>query len=130
MEGVAYGTENILRTLSENDVEINAVYICGGTTKSDLWLQIHADVSNIPFIVPEFTEATIMGSAICAAKGAGVYGSLEEASNAMVRVARTVEPDIKNHEKYEFYFDKYRKTYFALRELMYEMASHEDMYKT
>jgi FGGY-family pentulose kinase len=129
MEGVAYGTENILRTLSENGVEMNAVYICGGTTKSDVWLQIHADVSNIPFIIPEFTEATIMGSAICAAKGAGVHTSLEEASNAMVRVARTVEPETKNHEKYEFYFDKYRKTYFALRELMYEMSSHEAMHE-
>jgi len=125
MEGVAFGTENILRTLSENGLQIDAVHISGGTVKSDLWLKIHADVSNVPFIVPEFTESTILGSAICASVGAGIYGNITEASNNMVRMKRAIEPDRKNHEQYEFYFDKYRKTYFALKELMHEMANRK-----
>jgi len=126
MEGVAFGTENILRTLLENGLEIDAVYISGGTAKSDLWIKIHADVSNIPFIIPEFTESTILGSAICASVGAGIYNNVIDASNNMVRMKRIIEPDEKNHNKYEFYFDKYRKTYFALKELMYEMANRKD----
>jgi FGGY-family pentulose kinase len=122
MEGVAFGTENILRTLSENNLKVESIYISGGTVKSDLWLQIHADVSNIPFYITEFTESTILGSAICAMTGAGVYENLIEASNNMVRIQRKIEPVIANHEKYEFYFDKYKRTYFALKELMHEMS--------
>jgi FGGY-family pentulose kinase len=122
MEGVAYGTENILRTLSENNLKVDSIYISGGTVKSDLWLQIHADVSNIPFSVTEFTESTILGSAVCAVTGAGIYTDLTEASDNMVRVKRRIEPVTANHEKYEFYFDKYRKTYVALKDLMHEMS--------
>ena len=122
LEGVAFGTENILRTLSENGSEVNAIYISGGTAKSDFWLKMHADVSNIPFYVTEVTEATILGTAICAATAAGIYKDLVEASENMVRVERAIEPEKENHEKYEFYFDKYKRTYFALKDLMYEMA--------
>jgi FGGY-family pentulose kinase len=122
MEGVAFGTENILRTLAENNLHVDSIYISGGTVKSDLWLQIHADVSNIPFHITEFTESTILGSAVCAVTGAGVYANLTEASDNMVRIKRTIEPVIENHKRYEFYFDKYRKTYFALKDLMHEMS--------
>jgi FGGY-family pentulose kinase len=122
MEGVAFGTENILRTLNENGLRVNEIYISGGTVKSELWLKIHADVSNIPYYVTEFPESTILGSAVCAAKGAGIYHDLVEASHKMVRVKRKIEPDRNNHEIYNFYFDKYKRTYLALRDLMYEMA--------
>ncbi len=123
MEGVAFGTENILRILSGSGLEIDAVRISGGIAKSDLWLKIHADVTNVPFIVPEFTESTILGSAICASVGADIYKNVTEASNNMVRMKRIIEPNEKNHEEYEFYFDKYRRTYFVLKELMHEMAN-------
>ena len=126
LEGVAFGTENILRTLSENGLEVDSIYISGGTAKSDFWLKMHADVSNIPFHVTEVTEATVLGTAICAATGAGIYKDLVEASQNMVKVKGSIEPDQKNHEKYEFYFDKYKRTYFALRDLMYEMADRPD----
>lgn len=123
MEGVAFGTENILRTLSENSIKIDSIYISGGTAKSNLWMKIHADVSNIPIYITEFTEATILGSAVCAAKGAGIYSNLVEASDNMVRVKRVIEPDKKNHDIYNFYFDKYKRTYFALKDLMHEMSN-------
>jgi ribulokinase len=122
MEGVAYGTESILHTLCDNGVKIHSLYANGGFVNSSLWLKIHADVSNVPVYVPEFPEATIIGSAICASVGAGLYGNLIEASNSMVRIKHVVEPDKKNHEKYQFYFDKYVRTYEALKDLMHEMS--------
>ncbi|HEB30400.1 MAG TPA: xylulose kinase [Spirochaetes bacterium] len=122
MEGVAYGTENILRIMSENGLKVDALYIGGGVVKSDLWMKVHADVSNIPIHVTEFSEATVLGSAVCAAVGAGIYNELAEAAENMVRIKRVIEPDEENHRKYEFYFDKYRRTYFALKDLMHEMS--------
>jgi len=126
MEGIAYGTKNIIKTLEENGVEINSIYMSGGITKSKLWVKIHSDVTNKPLLIPDFTESTILGAAICAAVGAGIHTDLVEASNNMVRIARTVEPDERKHKKYLFYFDKYQRTYYALRELMHEMAGRED----
>ena len=45
MEGVAYGTEVILRAMKKSNFEINEIIPCGGTTHSKLWLQIYADVT-------------------------------------------------------------------------------------
>jgi len=122
LEGVAYGTENILRTLGDNGVNIHSLYANGGFVNSSLWLKIHADVSNVPVYVLEFPEATMIGSAICASVGAGLHGSLIDASKSMVRIKYAVEPDRENHEMYQFYFDKYVKTYEVLRDLMHQMS--------
>lgn len=41
--------------------------ISGGAVKSPFWLQTHADVSNVPIIVPKVTEGPCLGSAILGA---------------------------------------------------------------
>jgi FGGY-family pentulose kinase len=122
MEGVAYGTENILRTLSENGLKTSELFVGGGAASSELWVKIHADVSNLPIHIPVFTEATILGSAICAAVGAGIYENLVDAAGSMVHISKTIEPERENHLEYEYYFDKYKETYVNLKGLMHDMA--------
>ncbi len=124
MEGVAYGTEHIFRTMSEAGYEPEEVWICGGAAKSETWLQIHADVSDTPIFVPQVSEAAVLGSAILGAVGAGAYPSIEEAAANMVRVSRKVEPDPEAHQAYAFYVDKYIATYPQLKDLMHEMVRH------
>jgi sugar (pentulose or hexulose) kinase len=46
--------------------------------------------------------------------GAGCYGNLIEASDAMVRVARRVEPDRARHAAYQPFYDAYKDTYPAI----------------
>ena len=47
MEGVAYGTEVIFRRMAKEGVRIDRLIACGGATQSELWMQIHADVSGM-----------------------------------------------------------------------------------
>eukprot|EP00798_Chlamydomonas_sp_ICE-L_P030475 gene30475-35488_t len=49
MESVAFGTELILDTMRRNGFSTEQITIAGGATKSQLWLKLHADVSNLPF---------------------------------------------------------------------------------
>lgn len=53
LEGVAFGTEVILENMREQGYTVRSLTLAGGATKSDLWLQIHADVSNLPLILTE-----------------------------------------------------------------------------
>lgn len=47
----ACSTEQIFETMRAAGFTPDSVTIAGGATRSELWLQIHADVSNVPFIL-------------------------------------------------------------------------------
>ncbi len=125
LEGICYGTEHIFRTMREHGFQPGEAVVAGGPTKSELWMQMHADVSNVPVSVPRESEGPVLGSAMLAAVGAGVYPNVQEAAENMVHTERTIEPNGEAHEEYKFYVDRYVETYPRMRGLMHEMSRHE-----
>ena len=51
MESVAFGTRLILDTMEAQGYRPDSIAIAGGATRSALWLQMHADVCNVPFVL-------------------------------------------------------------------------------
>jgi ribulokinase len=115
MEGVVYGTQVILKLMEEN-FAIDEIIACGGATKSDLWMQIFADVTGKPILIPENQDAVSLGSGILGAVGAGLYPDMQSAAAAMVRKGRTVIPDKKRTEEYKEYVRQYEVTYQNLKD--------------
>lgn len=124
LEAVCFGTENVFRTFRANGHELTDVVAGGGAINSNLWMQIHADVSNLPISIPAVTEAVSLGSAVLASVAAGMHPDIASAAGAMVSVARRVEPNSLAHEAYEFYYDRYIASYEAMRGLMHEVVQH------
>ena len=124
LEAVCFGTENVLRTFSRTGQPITQLVACGGAVNSDLWMQIHADVSNLPITVTEVPEAVTLGSAILAAVAAGIHPNLHAAARAMVRVDRVITPEPGAHQAYNFYFDSYLASFEAMRDLMHKVVDH------
>jgi ribulose kinase len=124
LEGVCFGTEQILRTLRRHDFELRSIVVAGGTTRSDLWTQMHADVSNAPISVTRETEGPALGSAMLAAVGAGIYPDIQAAADKMVHVERTIEPDRARHEEYAFYMDRYTELYPLVKDVMHKTTRH------
>ena len=124
IEGIAYGTEHILRTFRQNGYEVKEMVAAGGPTKSDFWMQIHADVSNVPITLTTVPDAPALGSAILGAVAAGLFPDVPAAADAMVHVRRRIEPDAERHEVYKFYVDQYIKTYPPLQAMMQETVRH------
>jgi len=120
LEAICLGTENILRRVDAHVDRGEELPICGGAARNPLWLQIHADVSGLTFVVPEVLEAVTLGNAILAATAAGSYDSLTTASAAMVRQAHRVEPDPARHGLYARLFDQYVESYHQMRALMHK----------
>ena len=113
LEGIAYGTELILETQRAGGYRPDELVIAGGVTNSDLWMQIHADVSGLPLTVTRVADAPALGCAILAASASGAFSSIAEASDAMVHVERRVEPDMAAHAAYRPFYDAYRRAYEA-----------------
>ncbi len=116
MESVAYGTEMILRRMRESEFEVNEIIACGGATQSDLWMQITADVTGTPITIPTEQQAVSLGAAIAATVVAGMYSDLRQAADAMVSIAKRVQPIADNHRSYAEYVDQYDATYHALKD--------------
>lgn len=125
MEGICYGTEDMLEALRAHGYDPSTVMVAGGPTRSPLWMQMHADVSGQSLHITRGGGiAPLLGSAMLAAVGSGVHPDLPAAAAAMVHTESTVEPDMEAHEAYRFYFDRYRETYRQLKSPMHRVAAH------
>jgi len=125
-EGTAMGTRHILEDLRSTGFEPKGIYAAGGGTRSPLWMQIHADACQVPIYLTDEPEATALGTAVCAAYGAGLFGSLEEAAEKMVRVSREIEPNKLWADTYDELFGRYVATYTQLKDLMHDAAEGAD----
>ncbi|MBM4050631.1 MAG: xylulose kinase, partial [Planctomycetes bacterium] len=125
MEGIAYGTRNSLLNLAQVGCHARDITVCGGLAKSRLWLQIHADVCNLPILLTQVPDATVLGTAIIASVGAGLHPSIPVAAARMVKVVDKIEPNLDNHHAYKFYFDRYVQTYERMNDLLHEVVRHQ-----
>ena len=117
MEGVAYEAKVNIDALSEAGIRIDRISTCGGGSRSPMWMQIRADVFNIPVDVLEVEEAGTLGAAIMAGKACGIYKSLEDGVNNLVRIKNTYYPNKKNCEIYQKQYSKYKKIYKSIKEI-------------
>src|SRR5262244_506545 len=122
IEGVSFGTALIFETMRANGFSPKEVVICGGSTRSDLWMQIHADTAGLPLVLTEVAEAPALGSAILAAVSVGCYSNMIEASDAMVLVVRRVEPDRARHAAYQPFYEAYKDTYPAIADIVHRQT--------
>lgn len=80
LEGTSYQLEAIREEAEQiAGHRIERLLVIGGGTRNRTWLQIKADVLNCELDVPSIAEATLMGAAMAAGWGAGVYASVEDA---------------------------------------------------
>lgn len=122
IESVALGTKNIIDNFDKQGEKIDMIVGCGGVTKDATWMQIIADATGKPIIVTVDPSAGGLGCCIVAAVGTGIYQSFDEATDGMVQMAYTVEPDMDAHVQYEKVFKKYQKLYANLKDMMHEKA--------
>ncbi|CAN0118167.1 unnamed protein product, partial [Ectocarpus fasciculatus] len=115
IESVCLGTELVFEAMRKAGYTPSSVAVAGGATNSRLWLQTHADVSNVPMKVTRETEACVLGSAILAAVGGGLFPDIPSAARAMVHVEGTVMPNPEAHAKYKRVLERYRAVYPALK---------------
>lgn len=124
MEAVCYGTRASVEGLSNAGHACNEIIIAGGTTRSELWLQMHSDVTGKPVILCENIDAPMLGCAILASVGAGIHDSVNSAIQHMVRVSKRIEPQPAVAEQYtHLYENVYKKLSPSVRPIVHTIAS-------
>ncbi len=115
LEGVSFGLRDSLELIKGLGVPIEQVRASGGGARSELWRQIQADVFNTELVVINVTEGAAFGAALLAGAGAGVYGSVQEAVEAAVRVVSRTAVQPGPAAVYERLYPLYRGLYTALK---------------
>jgi xylulokinase len=116
LEGVCLEIRWMLEATQKLGVPIKEMRIWGGAAKSSLWNQIAADVYGVPVAQTAVSEAGLVGAAICAGVGVGMFENAREGARRMVRVERCFEPNPLLRAHYDELFDLYQTVYRALRE--------------
>lgn len=118
MEGVAYEMRLNYDALADSGIRFSKLHATGGGAKSKVWMQMKADILNLPITSLKTSDAGTVGSAMLTGVAVGVFRDLAEAAAIMVRQMETYQPDPRRHEQYMRIYERYRKVYQAVRPLM------------
>jgi sugar (pentulose or hexulose) kinase len=122
LEGIACASRQALDAMGAAGVRVDEVRACGGATRSDLVMQITADLLGRPITTNATADASALGAAMSAAIGIGLYPDFDASSRAMGGAGETYHPDPANGVAYDLLYDRFRRTYPALLPLMREQA--------
>jgi len=124
MEANGYGIQMYVQMMEGMlDLQFKELRIDGGGSNSALWRQIIADCTNKTVVLPRSRDSTVIGAAILAAVGTGVYQTYSEAVENMFRVEERRKPIEQNVPIYEQQFGVFNKLLIAELPSLIELTS-------
>lgn len=118
MEATAYEDRLNMEKIKEAGIAFKRLRSCGGGARSSYWVQLKADVLNLPIESLGSIQAGTMGTVMMAGVGCGIYKNLKEASSVFVKPGVRYEPDVKKHDAYMEKYQRYKKMYHAVKEVI------------
>ena len=116
LEGVAFSARLAFEALERSAGLRPAIaHIGGGGAQSDLWCQIRADVLGYTLRRTAVPDAAALGATILAGLGAGLFTSLADSADALVRFDRDFDPNPALKPYYDEKFTRYVALYEALK---------------
>ncbi len=116
LESVCFGFMHHLEILKENNIKINNVLASDGGSKSNLWMQIAANIIQKPIKIFKNIEGSYLGAAFVSAKTLGLYKNWNDI-NKLSGSFEIIKPqkNLNNHYKKKYII--YRKLYENLKDL-------------
>lgn len=124
LEGVAYSARLVFDSLKQSACrEAAVVHHAGGGAASDLWCRIRADVLGKTLRRTAMRDAGVLGAALMAGVGAGMFRSLPQATREFVQYDAEFTPRADAASRHDRRFEAYRRTYESHRPLNLMLGS-------
>lgn len=117
LEGVSFSLKNCLDIIEDMQINISEIRVSGGGAESAVWRQILADIFQYSLTTVKASEGPALGVAILAGVGAGIYESVEDACNKIVKGNTKVAPNIDLKETYLKIYSVYNSAYPRIRDI-------------
>ena len=99
MEGVVYEMKLNVDALEGSGARFTSMHATGGGAHSAVWMQMKADMLNVPITALKTVDAGTVGSAMLTGIAIGVFADLEDAAKHMVEKTVTYEPRCEFSER-------------------------------
>ncbi|MGZ6386584.1 MAG: FGGY-family carbohydrate kinase [Ktedonobacteraceae bacterium] len=121
LEAVCYGFAHHLELLREAGRPIRRVVAADGGSRSALWMQIAADIVNLPVQVVAGEAASALGAAYVAAMGAGMFSDWSDITR-FISQGPIYHPQSAVVPRYRKGFALYRELYIRLQSYLPELS--------
>ncbi len=112
VEGCTYALADVLGRLDALGLAGREIRVVGGGARSELWLQIKADVTGRPVRPVLAAEPTATGAAVLAGLAAGTFADAADAvARTVTPAARCYEPDQRTQAVYAERYAQYQALY-------------------
>lgn len=118
MEGVVYEMYLNIKSLRGSGCRFTRMHATGGGARSAEWMQMKADMLDVPITALKTVDAGTVGCAMLTGIAIGIFNDLQDAAQHMVEETVTYVPRPEMHGKYMRIFERYEKVYQAVRPLM------------
>ncbi len=115
LEGVAFALRDSFEIARNMGLDIKRSTVCGGGSKSALWLRILSSVLDTELDIPASAEGPGMGGAMLGMVGCGEYSSVREAAERIVRIKERIVPERELVRRYSERYSSFRLLYPALK---------------
>ena len=128
LEGTVYEVEFIRQTGERiTGKPIPVLVTAGGGTRNRVWLQIKADVSGCRIEVSAEPEATLLGAALVAGIGSGVYASESEAFAGLH--PNRLEVFVPDEERHAMYRRLYEQGYLLFQKALRQHFNGKEIHE-
>ena len=113
MEGVVFQARWMME-LFQTKPSKDGLKLAGGASKSPLWCELAANITNLPIRIPAVADLACVGAAIMAGVGCGIYRDAEEGYQCLAVGEKVLSPDAEAARRYDELYTLYKKTAEAL----------------
>jgi len=91
--------------------QLSEIYVSGGGSKSDTWMQMFADAMGKDIVVCNGEEHGARGAAMNCGVSIGAYEDYRDAIQRVVKIKKRYTPNEENHKRYMELYKLYRSGY-------------------
>jgi len=117
LEGVCFALYQALQPLEKATFPLKQLQVSGGFIRSNVWLQMLADITGKRLCVVAEEDASATGAALLALDAKG-WINLQQLQWPTLQ---TTEPNLQQHQWYKPYFDVYKTLYPLLQNAMHQL---------
>jgi gluconokinase len=125
LEGVCYRMNSVMLALRDVAGPAQEIRVSGNFTRSELWVQILADVFDHEIDAPNVDEGAAFGAAVLGFVSAGVLDDIS-ATAGFVSVKKTYRPRPAEVEVYRTLFGVYDRIYWNLRQEFSDISAFQN----
>lgn len=114
LEGITFDLKLNLEKVEETGIKIEKLRATGGGAKSDIWLQLKADITGKIIQKLDLDEGGCLSAAVLAGYGTGKFDSIEETISQWVKVKKEFYPDKDRFKRYENKYEQFLGVYKSI----------------